>query len=99
MRIEPAFQGFHERNPIVYKTLVDLAREAKRKGRRQLGIAMLWERMRWELMINTDAGHADLGDDFKLNNNYRSRYARLIMSREPDLDGFFTIRRLHDEDR
>lgn len=62
-----------------------------------MGIAMLWERMRWELTVETDS--VDLGDDFKLNNNYRSRYARLIMNNEPDLAGFFDIRRLHDDDR
>jgi hypothetical protein len=35
-----------------------------------------------------------VGDDFKLNNNYHSRYARLIMEREPGLDGFFETRGL-----
>jgi hypothetical protein len=31
--------------------------------------------------------------DFKLNNNYRAHYARLIMHQEPDLDGIFELRR------
>ena len=31
---------------------------------------------------------------FKLNNNYRSRYARLIMEQEADLEGVFQIREL-----
>jgi hypothetical protein len=30
--------------------------------------------------------------DYKLNNNYCSYYARLIMHREQDLDGIFEIR-------
>jgi hypothetical protein len=33
------------------------------------------------------------GDEFKLNNDYRAPYARLIMRREPDLDGLFETRR------
>ena len=32
------------------------------------------------------------GKDFKLNNNYVSRYARLIMAQEADLEGVFETR-------
>ena len=31
---------------------------------------------------------------FKLNDHYTSRYARLIMEREPDLRGIFRTRKL-----
>jgi hypothetical protein len=95
--IQAEFAGFHERNPIVYRTLVRLARQARARRRDKIGIAMLWERMRWELTVEVDT--PDLGDSFKLNNNYRSRYARLIMAQEKDLEGFFDTRRLHDDDR
>jgi len=91
MRIQTSFRGFHERNPIVYQTLINLAREARAKGHRKLGISMLWERMRWEMTVTT------YNDSFKLNNNYRSRYARLIMQQEPDLADFFDIRELGQE--
>ena len=94
MRIQVEFRGFHERNPVVYETLVRLAREAKRKGHNKIGIAMLWERMRWELTIELPNHKAG---DFKLNNNYRSRYARLIMQCEPDLADMFDIRALGQE--
>jgi len=33
-------------------------------------------------------------DGWKLNNNYTSRYARLVMDECPDLDGFFNTREL-----
>jgi hypothetical protein len=48
----------------------------------------VWERLRWETVIRTS------GFDFKLNNNYTSRYSRLIMNTEADLAGFFPIRKL-----
>jgi hypothetical protein len=83
------FAEFHASNPFVYETLVRLARFAKSKGRSRIGIGLLWERLRWELWIATD------GDaDYKLNNDFRSRYARLIMRQEEDLSDFFETRRL-----
>jgi len=84
------FLAFHEANPIVYATLARLARYARQRGRHRLGVKMLWERMRWELTIETD----DATSDYKLNNNYHSRYARLLMETEADLAGMFELRAL-----
>jgi hypothetical protein len=82
------FTRFHNNNPEVYETLVRLAREwVRRTGRHKLGIASLFERTRWEIAIATSDA------DFKLNNNYRSWYARLIMHQEKDLIGIFDLRK------
>jgi hypothetical protein len=67
-----------------------LARQARKKGRQRLGIRMLWERMRWEMMIETE----DATSDFKLNDHYHSRYARMLMANDPDLKGLFELRDL-----
>jgi hypothetical protein len=83
-----AFLKFHRENPKVYETLVRLSRKAKRQGRDRIGIKMLWEVARWEIFLRTT------GDEYKLNNNYHSRYARLIMRKEPDLRGIFAVRQL-----
>lgn len=32
------------------------------------------------------------GDEYKLNNDYRAFYARLLMANEPELAGFFETR-------
>lgn len=88
--IEEGFLRFHHANPCVYQTLVRLARHARDKGVERIGIGMLWERMRWDLSVETGSGR----EDFKLNNNYRSRYARLLMEREPDLRDLFETREL-----
>jgi len=86
--LQARFEAFHAANPRVYATLVRLAREARAVGHQRVGIAMLFEVARWQLSIQTT------GDDFKLNNSYRSRFARLIMAQEPDLAGVFETREL-----
>ncbi len=90
--IDSRFEAFHARHPEVYDELVDLAYQARRvAGRRRIGIGMLFEVLRWEWTL---AGLPDDAEEFKLNNNYRSRYARLIMANNPDLDGLFELREL-----
>jgi hypothetical protein len=81
------FMEFHNANPLVYDTLVRLSREwVRRTGRKKLGIASLFERTRWEIALATSDA------DYKLNNNYRAYYARLIMHQESDLDNLFELR-------
>jgi hypothetical protein len=88
--IQDTFEAFHKANPWVYVALVRLARDLHRRGYTRIGIGMLFEVLRWHYFRATRDEHSD----FKLNNNYRSRYSRLIMDREPDLADAFEIRRL-----
>jgi hypothetical protein len=84
---ETAFDRFHAENPRVYEVLVRLAREwVNRFGGHKLGIATLYETARWEISLATNA------PDFRLNNNFRAYYARLIMAQERDLTGLFDLR-------
>ena len=92
--IEERFLKFHTENPDVYTQLVALARQAKAKGAKKIGIKMLWEVLRWNRFMASSDGK------FKLNNSYHSRYARLIITSEPEFQGFFELRELsteHDE--
>lgn len=85
--IADRFDQFHEQNPEVYRVLVRLAREwIRRTGRRHLGIGALTERARWDIAIATN------DPDYKINNNFRAFYARLIELQEPDLRGLFKFR-------
>ena len=92
--IEDNFREFHHHNPWVYEALVELAMDMHRHPGRPYGsglsMGMLFEVLRWQYRRATTDEHSD----FKLNNNYRSRYARLIMEQEPDLEGVFQIREL-----
>lgn len=81
------FEQFHSDNPHVYRSLVDLTREGKESGRKRLGIAMLFNVLRWNRMLATQ------GEPFKLNNNYQPFYSRLIEERNPDCRGIFSKRK------
>lgn len=86
---------FHEANPKIYDLLVRFTREAfnaaRARGRdlKRYGIQAVAERARWFVFF--EAGE---GEDFKLPNEFLSRYARLIMTREADLRSAFELRTL-----
>lgn len=87
------FFKFHHEHPNVYKQLVNLAYQWKDAGHQQLGIATLFEKLRWEWHVGTIRDSSG----FKLNNNYRAFYARLIMDENPELRGMFNLRAQKDE--
>ena len=90
--IDLGFAEFHAANPHVYDELVAMARRAKAAGHRVIGIGMLWEVLRWNHLFST----AKDAEGFKLNNDFRSRYAREILAREQDLADIFNLRELHE---
>jgi len=89
-RLERQFLKFHQENPEVYDLIVKFTREWLRQtGKHKLGIARVYERIRWEVDLVTFRGKST----FKLPNNHRAFYARLIMHQEPDLANVFTVKR------
>ena len=89
--IDEKFWAFHAAHPEVYDELVMLARQGVRAGRRRFGMKQLFEVLRWNRTLR---GLSAEGEVFKLNNNYTSRYARLVMGCEPDLAKAFETRTL-----
>ena len=81
------FLIYHATNPQVYAKLREFALQAKRAGRKYLSINMLHERVRWFTNIEAKL------DTFKIGNNWRPFYARLLMEQEPELAGFFHTRK------
>lgn len=90
--IEDRFERFHQANPHVFREIVRLAREAKERGMRHWSINGVFEVLRWVRQVET------MGDAWKLNNSFRALYARKVMDRCPDLDGFFELRRRPSEE-
>ena len=82
-----SFNRFHEANPQVYTALAQTAVHAAKRGRK-MGIGAIYERVRWEYSVETP------GEPYRLNNNFRSHYARLIMKSVPELAGYFETRKL-----
>lgn len=86
LTLDQQFAAFHRENPDVYNRLRELAIDLRSRGHAKGSIAMLFEVLRWEHALATT------DPDFKLNNNYRAFYARLLMDHEPRLRGFFETR-------
>ncbi len=64
-------------------------RRLRERGVEHYGIGAIWESIRFDWTVS---GNPE--DEFKANNNYRSRLARFIMDEDPKLEGFFEIRTL-----
>ena len=89
--IDVRFWEFHHANGHVYDELLRLARRWKAAGHSRCSMDMLFHLLRW------DAGMATSDVDFKLNNDFTSRYARLLSANHRDMAGFFETRSLTDE--
>ncbi len=84
------FEKFHRLNPHLYVVFSRMAKALVQAGRKRFGIAMLTEVVRWDYLTTTNHGE----HDFKINNNYQGRYARLLMEQEPELAEVFELRKL-----
>jgi hypothetical protein len=88
---EHRFWIFHTRNPHVLEEAKTLAYAYKAEGHKLLAINFIMELVRW--VLKTPA----YGDaPFRIKNDHRPFYSRLIMREEPELAGFFRIRRLRN---
>lgn len=81
--LDAAFEADLRLHPGVYAGLAYLAREARRRNVRH-GIQTFWETYRFVM--------AHYGRPSFLRDELKGRYARRLMAREPDLDGYFQIR-------
>lgn len=86
--IQERFEAFHAANPWVYRAFERLTADALAHGHARVGIGMFTEVIRWQYGRRTD------GDPFKVNNSYRSRYARMLLDKHPEWAGVFETREL-----
>jgi len=77
------FLEYHAANPGVWTMFLRYARDARKAGRDRMGARMIFERIRWYVVIETTGG------DFKISNNHFPYYARLAMARHAELAGLF----------
>lgn len=85
--IAERFAAFHEQNPHVYDALRDLALKMQARGVKRWGIGAAFEVLRFNALMQTNSL------DYKLNNDYRSAYARLLMDSDARMVGFFETRK------
>lgn len=88
-KIDRAFDEFHAAHPEVYREFRRAAEQLLGAGIEHYGAGAIFEALRFHSAVNSgrDGG-------FKLNNNFRSRYARLLMTEDPRFRDFFETRRL-----
>ncbi|WP_327356307.1 hypothetical protein [Streptomyces sp. NBC_01304] len=86
--IQERFESFHQLNPWILEQLEKLTADCAERGLRRIGIGMLFEVLRWQY------GRATRGEPFKLNNDFRSRYVRMLLSRHPEWLLLFETREL-----
>ena len=85
--IQARFERFDEDNPGVYRAIVSLMFEMQEHGVNRWSVKAAFEVLRYQSIRST-------GDDFKLPNDYTSRYARKLIAEFPQLDGFLETREL-----
>lgn len=90
--IQQQFAEFHRLNPWVLEALEGLTAEYLARGAQRVGIGMLFEVLRWRYVRATEDD-----DEFHLNNNYRSRYVRLVIERHPEWAPAFEVRTLRTD--
>lgn len=88
--IEQDFAAFHRLNPAVYAELEARALRLHARGVRRIGIAMLFEVLRYSQLETT-------GEEFKLNNSHRALYSRLLVHHHPELRDVIELRERREE--
>ena len=88
-QIQTDFETFDAAHPEVYRHFCQFALDMISRGYAHGSAGLIFERMRWELMLRSLDRNP-----VKLNNNYRSRYARKFEEDHPEHAGFFRTRKL-----
>ena len=88
------FWSYHKQHPQVLREVTSYALQLKRAGRERYGIKGVFEVFRWHSQMNSDK-FKYLNGEFKMPNSFTACYARLIMLKEPSLEGFFELRECH----
>lgn len=86
--IKEQFQEFHQANPHVAQALAEMAFALRNRGHDHFGMKALFEALRFQYALQTN----DPNSEFRLNNNYTALYARYLMKKYPELEGFFETR-------
>jgi hypothetical protein len=88
--LQKRFEEFHQNNPQIYERLRALAFARQAMGAKRWGIKAIFELLRWGAPLHTH------GEVYKLCNTFHAYYARLLMEREPRLQGFFVTKKQRD---
>jgi len=87
--MQSRFEEYHKKNPQVFDLFEKFAKKIRIVGYKNFGAKAIMERVRWEMIVSTTDN-----EPFKINNNYTSRYVRLLEEKDSSFEGFFRKRQL-----
>lgn len=87
--IDEKFKEFHEKNPKVYQLFKMQVQKALQRGKKKMSSKTILGFIRWEIYLQTHSN-----DEFKINDAYTSRYARLFIEDHPQYENIFNLRKL-----
>lgn len=85
------FEKFHAENPHIFDLFKKFAVYVRSKGYRNYSAKVIFERIRWHVNVETS------DKEFKINNNYKAYYTRLLEDVDPRFVGFFRKRQTNGE--
>jgi hypothetical protein len=88
LTLQERFDEWARENPDVIGHFLRFAREARNAGFERYGVKAIAERVRWHVLVEKR------GAEFAINNSFMSRLARLLVERDPSLEGMFEFRKL-----
>lgn len=91
-KIERDFEKFDRETPQIWMLFCRFAQRAIDAGQKRLGAKAIWERLRWELAVETSSR-----DGLKLNNNHVAYFARKWQSEFPHMAHFFETRKVKSD--
>jgi hypothetical protein len=89
MTIDDRFKDYIIANPRVFTLFCKYAEMVRAKGYHRYSADAIVHRIRWHENFETTRT-----DEFKINDHYSSRLARLLIERDPTYEGFFELREL-----
>ncbi len=90
--IDEAFTEFHKKNPVVYEYFCRYVQQILDKGKKLTSSKMILNRIRWEIYIELNSA-----EDYRINDAFTSRYARLFITDHPEHAELFEFRKLRSQ--
>ena len=87
-KADMAFIAYHHAHPEVFAAFRTIALRLLQRGVTHYGAKAIIEVVRYQTAIRAD------GEVLKVNNNFTSRYARLLMAQDSRFASFFELREL-----
>lgn len=78
---------FIDKNPLAWEMFEKFTFQMIRSGRRRCSSKLIFERIRWQTILTQKER-----EEFKINNNYSSIFARLFAEKYPKHADFFMTR-------